>query len=92
MRFSLAATALAVIAAIPAGAQQQQQHHGWVATTWEPVTQSLAELLNGGHRIITAAPPALMLARGGKYIACQLRPPGGLSGATAASASCHRLN
>lgn len=93
MRFSLAAMALAVITAVPAHAQQQQQqHHGWVATTWEPVTQSLAELLNGGHRIVTAAPPLLMLERSGKYIACQLRPPGGLSGATVASASCHRLN
>lgn len=91
MRFRLAAMALAVIVASPAHAQQQPQP-GWVATTWEPVTQSLAELLNGGHRIVTAAPPVLMLERNGKYIACQLRPPGGLSGAAAASANCHRLN
>ncbi len=62
------------------------------ATTWEAVDQPMSALLNGGHRIVSAMGPSFTLERNGKYVACEIRPAGGMRGAAETTSQCHRLN
>ncbi|WP_458095608.1 hypothetical protein [Roseomonas sp. WA12] len=62
------------------------------ATMWEDVDQPMSALLNGGHRIISAFGPSFTLERNGKYVACEVRPAGGMRGARETTSECHRLN
>jgi len=61
-------------------------------TTWEDVDQPMSSLLNGGHRIVSAMGPTFTLERNGKYVACEVRPAGGMRGTRETTSECHRLN
>ncbi|WP_264050636.1 hypothetical protein [Methylobacterium flocculans] len=52
----------------------------------------MSALLNGGHRIVSASGPSFILERGGKYVACEVRPAGGMRGTPETTSTCHRLN
>ncbi|MBP0494257.1 hypothetical protein [Roseomonas indoligenes] len=62
------------------------------ATMWEDVDQPMSALLNGGHRIVSSMGPSFTLERNGKYVACEVRPAGGMRGARETTSECHRLN
>lgn len=61
-------------------------------TVWEDVAEPMSTLLNGGHRIVASMGPAFTLERNGKYIACEVRPAGGMRGTRETTSECHRLN
>ncbi|WP_217659746.1 hypothetical protein [Muricoccus roseus] len=61
-------------------------------TTWEAVERPMSALLNGGHRIVSAMGPSFTLERNGKYVACGVRPVGGMRGTAETTSQCHRLN
>jgi hypothetical protein len=61
-------------------------------TVWEDVAEPMSTLLNGGHRIVSSMGPAFTLERNGKYIACEVRPAGGMRGTRETTSECHRLN
>ena len=61
-------------------------------TTWEALDQPMSALLNGGHRIVSAMGPSFTLERNGKYVACEVRPAGGMRGTPETTSQCHRLN
>jgi hypothetical protein len=63
-----------------------------LATTWEAVEQPMSALLNGGHRIVSATGPSFTLERGGKYVVCEVRPAGGMRGASDTISTCSRVN
>jgi len=52
----------------------------------------MSSLLNGGHRIVSAMGPTFTLERNGKYVACEVRPAGGMRGTRETTSECHRLN
>jgi len=62
------------------------------ATMWEEVEQPMSALLNGGHRIVSAMGPTFTLERNGKYVACEVRPAGGMRGTRETTSECRRLN
>ncbi|MFC0407463.1 hypothetical protein [Roseomonas elaeocarpi] len=62
------------------------------ATTWEAVDQPLNALLDGGYRIVAMTGPGFTLEKGGKYLLCEVRTPGGMRGSATATSECHRLN
>jgi hypothetical protein len=49
-------------------------------------------LLDAGWRIVAMTGPGFTLEQRGKYLLCELRPPGGLRGNGPATSECHRLN
>ena len=61
-------------------------------TIWEAVDQPMSALLNGGHRIVSAKGPSFTLERNGKYVACGLRPAGGMCSTAETTSQCYRLN
>lgn len=60
-------------------------------TVWVPVEEPMSVLLNRGHRIVSAIGPSFTLERGGKYVICEIRPAGGMSGTPETTSTCHRL-
>ena len=85
--FLLSVTTAALKAQTPAPAAPPRP-----VTTWEAVDQPMSALLNGGHRIVSAFGPSFTLERNGKYVACEVRPAGGMRGARETTSECHRLN
>jgi hypothetical protein len=98
LRSAFLALSLLSIAAAPLRAQAPPvQAPGPAApprpvTAWEDVDQPMSALLNGGHRIVSAMGPTFTLERNGKYVACEVRPAGGMRGARETTSECHRLN
>ncbi len=98
-RTTLAAAALLLAAATPLAAQPSAQSSAQApappprpATTWEVIDQPMSALLNGGHRIVSAAGPSFTLERDGKYVSCEVRPAGGMGGRRETVSECRRLN
>lgn len=92
MRRSLPYVALLLgVAGVPALAQAPAAPPRPV-TVWVPVEEAMSALLNGGHRIVSASGPSFILERGGKYVACEVRPAGGMRGTPETTSTCHRLN
>ncbi|WP_043838456.1 hypothetical protein [Muricoccus aerilatus] len=85
--FLLSVTTAALKAQTPAPAAPPRP-----VTTWEAVDQPMSALLNGGHRIISATGPSFTLERSGKYVACEVRPAGGMRGTAETTSQCYRLN
>jgi hypothetical protein len=81
------ATTLPAFAQAPAGNLSQRP-----VTKWEAVDQPLSALLDGGYKIIAMTAGIFTLEKDGKYILCELRPAGGLSGNKDATSECHKLN
>ncbi|BAU92001.1 hypothetical protein MPPM_3396 [Methylorubrum populi] len=84
--------ALAGVSAPTAWAQSPPAGPPRLPTTWEALDQSMSALLNGGHRIVSATGPSFTLERQGRYVVCEVRPPGGLRGNAEATSTCHRVN
>jgi hypothetical protein len=95
-RFPLHALVLLMLAGIPATSARAQTPPPAapprLPTTWETIDQSMSALLNGGHRIVSATGPSFTLERQGKYVVCEVRPPGGLRGNAEATSTCYRVN
>lgn len=90
----LALAAAPLLAAAPGQAQPAPAAPAPLrpVTVWEPVEQPMSVLLNGGHRIVSAMGPSFTLERNGKFVACEMRPPGGMRGGREATSECYRLN
>ena len=87
---------LSALASVPVQAQQSSAPAPAApprpATTWEAVDQPMSALFSGAHRIVAAAGPSFALERQGKYVVCEVRPAGGMRGASEATSTCYRVN
>jgi hypothetical protein len=98
MRTIILAAAMALLLAAPLRAQAPSPAASArpapprPETTWEPVEQPMDALLNAGWRIVAMTGPGFTLEQRGKYLFCELRPPGGLRGNGPATSECHRMN
>ncbi|NHN93555.1 hypothetical protein [Acetobacter sicerae] len=67
-----------------------------VATTWEPVNQSLADLINGGAKVVSVGlgmgGPTAAVVKDGHYIVCGVETPGGFAKRKNAESECYRIN
>ena len=61
-------------------------------TVWTDIDQPMSALLNGGHRVVAATGPVFTLEKGGKYVVCEIRPAGGMSGRRETTSDCHGVN
>jgi hypothetical protein len=63
-----------------------------MATTLEPVDQSLTALLDGGYKVVAATDALFTLEKSGKFVLCRLWPTGSMAAAEGSTSECHRLN
>ncbi|GBQ26555.1 hypothetical protein AA0472_2149 [Acetobacter estunensis NRIC 0472] len=67
-----------------------------VETTWEPVNQSLTDLINSGAKLVSAGfgmgGPTATIVKDGHYILCGIETPGGLAERKIAESECYRIN
>lgn len=85
------AALLLPLAAAPALAQAPSPPPRPV-TAWTEIDQPMSALLNGGYRVVAAMGPSFTLEKGGKYVACEIRPAGGMSSRRETTSECHGLN
>ena len=94
-RFTLPAMLLLLLVAAPAPAPAQAQAPAAPTrpvTVWTDIDQPMSALLNGGHRVVAATGPLFTLEKGGKYVVCEIRPAGGMSGRRETTSECHGVN
>lgn len=66
-------------------------------TTFEPITQSVTDLINDGARVLNAdismGGPTVFLQKDGKYILCGIHPAhDGITNDKDSTSECYRLN
>ena len=91
IRSTLPAMLLLLFAAAPGQAQAPAAPTRPV-TVWTDIDQPMSALLNGGHRVVAATGPLFTLEKGGKYVVCEIRPAGGMSGRRETTSECHGVN
>lgn len=91
IRSTLSAMLLLLFAAASAQAQAPAAPTRPV-TVWTDIDQPMSALLNGGHRVVAATGPLFTLEKGGKYVVCEIRPSGGMTGRRETTSECHGVN